>query len=280
MPRNRRRHPARLPLGTTLLALLSAMALTATLQTAPATAATSTGQEPLIVGGHEASQNYAFIAALHENGSFHCGASLIDPRWVVTAAHCVQGGGAPPDRFTVRVGSNDRTIGGDEARVTRSIVHPDYKGSPPGGDIALLKLDRRVGYQPIPIADSAGGPGTATRILGWGTTCDPGLGSPCPPDSSPTELQELDTKLVADNKCVRFEPATELCTDSDTPNAQACFGDSGGPQITGRPGDWELIGVTSRDGDGKPACSTGTGVWTNVTTYTDWIQHHIQADAH
>ena len=108
--------------------------------------------------------------------------------------------------------------------------------------------------------------------MGWGDTCEtPDCGA------EPRILQELDTKLVPESECARFNPGSELCTDSDTPNAQGCHGDSGGPQVVGRPLHWELIGATSRDGDADPACATGPGVWTDVTAYRPWIAKTIAA---
>lgn len=47
---------------------------------------------------------------------------------------------------------------------------------------------------------------------------------------------------------------------------------SGGPQIKGRPGRWEPIGATSRDGDADPKCATGPGIYTDLTAHRDWIE--------
>jgi secreted trypsin-like serine protease len=251
--RGRKRWPA------ALIAVVGGAVLAA----APATAAASA--EPLVIGGHDATEDYPFMTSLQVSGKHNCGGSLIRPDWVVTAAHCAAGG--DPSALTVRVGSKDRTAGGSEAQVSQIVTHPGYDPSGAGNDIALLKLDHPVPQKPIRIAAEAGGPGTATRIVGWGKTCDDR--NQCP--DLPITLQELDTKLVADDQCTKFDGNTELCTDSDIPDAQGCNGDSGGPQLKGRPGDWELIGATSRDGDEDPKCATGPGIWTDVTSYTDWV---------
>ncbi|QFU92275.1 trypsin-like serine protease [Amycolatopsis sp. YIM 10] len=229
----------------------------------PGVAAAAGGPTPYVIGGHDATEDYSFMVSLQQGGNHFCGGSLIGEDWVVTAAHCVQG--AKPDQVTTRVGAREHSSGGTETGVSKIIVHPDYAAQKPGADIALVRLDKKVTEQPIKIAAAAGDAGTATRILGWGEHC---AEENC---GAPEVLQELDTKVMPAADCSNFAEGKEICTGSDTPDAMGCYGDSGGPQIKGRTGEWELIGATSRDGDEDPKCASGLGVWTDVTVHQDWI---------
>lgn len=219
-----------------------------------------------IIGGHDATVEYPFMVSVQKDGHHYCGASLIEPDWIVTAGHCTVN--VKPEQLSVRVGDHDRTKG-DEAEVTEVIAHPDFSYEPFRDDVAVMKLDHPVDARPIEIAAEPGPAGTGTRILGWGMTCEDG--SECP--DPPILLQELDAELVGDDRCSEnYNPDNELCTDSPTENAQACILDSGGPQIKGRPGHWQLIGATSRDGDADPTCATGPGIYTDLTAHRDWIE--------
>ncbi|NYH80186.1 secreted trypsin-like serine protease [Actinopolyspora biskrensis] len=217
--------------------------------------ASADGPDTMIVGGHDATEQYSFMASLQSGGRHLCGATLIEPDALVTAAHCVSGGGS----YTVRVGSTDHSGGGEQASVTEVSTHPS-------SDLAVLRLGGSVRAEPIDIAAEAGSPGTATRLLGWGQTCPERGGC-----GAPRTLQELDTSVVADNECSGIDGSTEICTDNPGGDSGACYGDSGGPQIKGTTGSWKLIGATSRAGNDSPTCATAPSIYTDVTAHSDWI---------
>ncbi|MEU8704285.1 serine protease [Streptomyces sp. NPDC048565] len=227
---------------------------------------TMTPSASAIIGGHDATSPYPFMVSVQKDGHHYCGASLIEPDWIVTAGHCTVG--VKTEQLSVRVGDLDRTKG-EKAKVTKVIAHPDFSYEPFHDDVAVMKLDHPVDAKPIKVAAKSVRTGSDTRILGWGMTCEDG--SECP--DLPVRLQELDTRIVPDDRCSEdYDADNELCTDSPTKNAQACILDSGGPQIKGRPGRWELIGATSRDGDADPACATGPGIYTDLTAHRTWLK--------
>jgi secreted trypsin-like serine protease len=273
-----------------LFAALLAMglALASTLQPLPASA-----DRTAIIGGRLATEPYPFMASLRLTSlpEHHCGGALIAPEWIVTAAHCR--GLLKRGKTRVRVGSPDREEGGALVSVKRVVVHPSWGRSNRGSesDIALVRLDRPVNTTPIPIATHPGKVGEPTRIIGWGMVCDDWENPVCADGSR--QLRELDTVRVPDRRCAYIERGSELCTaDHDGRAANACNGDSGGPQIRKVAGRWELIGATSRDGDDvedrsddSAGCATGPdgdpglGIWTDVTHHRSWINDVIAAAA-
>ncbi|SDW64426.1 Trypsin [Amycolatopsis xylanica] len=226
---------------------------------------------PMIVGGSDASETYGFMASVqNELGHERCGASLISPEWLVTAGHCVSdrhtGEVLDPALTWIRVGSLDRTQGGERIRADRFIRHEKFDMAL-HHDIALVHLAAPVAARPIAIG-AAPATGAAIRLLGWGKTCPtPGCGE------APVLLRELDTTVAGASACGEdFDPALQLCTDNKNGTANACFGDSGGPAVVADGGEWKLVGATSH---GQSAsCVDKAGIYTNVVAYADWIKQN------
>jgi secreted trypsin-like serine protease len=199
-----------------------------------------------VVGGRPATENYSFM--VYVGG---CTGSLIKENWAVTARHC-------PTPSSVRIGSVDRTSGGTVVRVVRGV-------SSPANDIKLLQLANPVSYAPAPVPTTSGAFGTPTRIIGWGLTC-PRRGC----GSIPVVAHELDTSIVPDSRCRGIDGPREICTNNQG-GGGACYGDSGGPEVRQIDGEWALIGVTSRSGNGSAVCATGPSIYGDLTSIRSWV---------
>jgi hypothetical protein len=220
---------------------------------------TNTLQQRIVGGSFVPSGQYGFTAALlSSSGGQFCGGSLISPKWVVTAAHC------SASAASVRVGSIDRTAGGQVIRVIRRINHPSYAGSQ--HDIALLELETpAVSIAPVEIGAATPAVNSTVRLLGWGQTTSPFGGDP-----GSQFLKQLDTSVLTLNTCNASPGPGDLCLRG-TRTATACKGDSGGPALL----NGVLVGATSRSGrTGVNYCGEDV-IYTNVTYYRSWINQYV-----
>jgi secreted trypsin-like serine protease len=221
-----------------------------------------------IVGGTDATRSYSFMASMQStSGDQQCGATLIAAQWLVTAGHCVADPEtlevADPARSQFRIGSVDRTRGGELAKADKFIRHEGWDDQL-HNDIALVHLTKPVHARPIAIG-AAPPTGAKVRELGWGTTC---LHHGC---ADPVMLQQLDTTIADPSGCTvpDFNAARQLCMDNKGGTVNACMGDSGGPAVVQAYGRWLLIGATSH-GQSDP-CPAQPGIYTDVPFYADWI---------
>ncbi|WP_020657556.1 S1 family peptidase [Amycolatopsis benzoatilytica] len=224
--------------------------------------------EPRIVGGSESSladHPYA-VYLTDENGSQFCGAVIVSPSAVATAAHCAKA--LPASSVRVVAGRQDkRTDDGVELAVARVWVDPDYTDPTKGADVAVLTVRGRLPYRAAKLADkTAYRDGAQATVLGWGRLSEGGQRSDV--------LRSVDVPLVSDSGCKTaydsYDASSMVCAGYPEGGKDACQGDSGGPLVIGD----TLIGIVSF-GDGC-AKAGKPGVYTRVSTYASDIEAQSQ----
>ena len=218
------------------IAIAAAVVATVASGSTVALAASPGGVQPNIIGGENATQPWAVsLQSLSTSGANHeCGGVLIAPRWVMTAAHCVEyiiGGQA-------RVGSLNWKTGGEVAAVSKTFIYPKYDVSKNfGNDLALVKLKTAVKTTPVPIG-VYGPVGSSGIAQGWGITCDTDVTAPGCGDQVPDLLKQLTMTRANDHYCdlkaddgrQLNDPTSMMClTNPLKPAGGTCFGDSGSP---------------------------------------------------
>lgn len=236
------------------------------------------GLTPLnrIFGGQTAAVgHWPWQVSLKYNGGHTCGGSLINSRWIVTAAHCVVNN-LNANFYTVGFAQHD-IFSIDASNLLRvQFVVPNSNYNPDAlhvNDIALLKL-----ATPAPINQKTISPvcvdmdenrnlnNQVAWTTGWGAKDF--MGQP------QRYKQQAKVTMISSDECRRnmnifINPKYQLC--AARPNeGQICQGDSGGPLVIQDPAtrDWTLVGITSFTVN----CRNGGG-FAKVSPYAGWINN-------
>ena len=229
---------------------------------------------PAIVNGITTSDPLAVAALVVKvDGAFYgpfCSATLIDNKWALTAAHCVQAMQEDyGDYDTYLVTGSDLLTTGIElsSKVISSVAHPDYNDTTYTDDIGLLELSGTglLTVDPIPLNDDAVTAewiDTDLRFVGFGITSD--------------NADDMGTKRYADIPIVNVDMELIYAWDPDD-GQNVCQGDSGGAALEIKSGGaYELAGVNAFVGlwkgqDGDDPCVDGFVGATRVDVHLDWI---------
>lgn len=235
---------------------------------------------PRIVGGSEA-QAPSWIASLQRaygappyvNFSHYCGASLIAPQWLVTAAHCVDGLNVAQIR--IMLGHSRLTDGATLLTIDQIVLHPEWQPlvtatlhdlSAFTNDIALLHLKAP---SPLPAISLATESQTQKLNLdsyltayGWGAMDANG-------SKNPDSLQRVALPYMG---VMLPQELPDHLFAGDAAGENICFGDSGGPLAQ----EGLLFGVasfvTNTPGGGTP-CATyaAPSGFTSIASHREWL---------
>lgn len=258
-----------------------------------------------IVGGERTELGeFPWLALLifeHPRGSsYACGGSVINNRYILTAAHCIKGLDIPKSwrLTTVRLGEYDTKSNPDcvkekdgsqvcadpvlDVGIEETIAHEKYD---PFNiyqlyDIALIRMNQNISFtnyiKPICLPSTSYIPKKVT-VSGWGKT----------QNSYKSDIKlKVTIPLVNKTVCAeQYEAAFlylgygQVCAGGEK-GKDSCTGDSGGPMMGINPTDngsgrWTVDGVVSF-GPSPCGVKDWPGIYTKVYDFIPWILSKLQ----
>jgi hypothetical protein len=237
-------------------------------------ATTTPGEHPWIVEIFRRNNNFPY--------KFRCAGSLIHPKVVLTATHCVVS--AKPNNLKIvatgeeifyNLGSNEK----NERNVAKIIKHPEYYSGGLYNDIALLILENEYSFSSeflnsicLPPANK-NFTGKKCLAVGWGENTE----------LQSIPLKKVDVPIVDFQQCQDLLRKTRLGTSFNLHSSficaggeegkDTCKGDGGGPLLCLDYYKFVLAGIVSWGVDcgvvDQPA------VYTNVAQFKDWIKDEL-----
>ncbi len=227
-----------------------------------------TGPVPIVGPGGQTilEPNYKYPWVVRMNG---CGGVLIDPQWVLTAAHCVTPNigfngvsftRTDPYSGAVKEGARKALM---EQRPNPGVyLHPEYNPSQDqANDIALIKL--ATPFIIDPSIQTVGLPRTPRPAGVVGTLASIDHLRPLPPG----QVGIFRAPISPNNN--EFQP--KFYITATAANASLCPGDSGSGFVTVENGRATVRGVASQGTISDCQTPKGEAVFTDVFTHRNWI---------
>jgi trypsin len=221
-----------------------------------------------IAGGEEvpSASRYPYMFALERKDPISvCGATLINSKQVITAAHCVDK--KDVSQLLLRANSRHLFQGGRLFEVEKIRIHPGYFSNKWENDLAILDLrtpTSSISPVKLPKSDVPVVMGERVTILGWG------LMIRNDPTSTSRVLRRARVFVDDVFKCEKIWPKISFlknfCTEGEH-HLGTGHGDSGGPVLQGD----ELVGVI-KGGRAIHITDKRPDYHVSVGPHLDWIR--------